>query len=130
MTRAYYVRADDYEVYEIYFVERDIEARRAAMDEFDIEEMSSIECKRVPELDKYAGVKGGIPPKTLMNVLGFGYHCENCCGVISGTDPIICADYHSIYHDQATKYCHLGYNIQESTLGRSAYFCSKDCLGS
>jgi hypothetical protein len=74
--KAYDVQSDEYGTIE--FARYSVVARRDGANELNIDFEDVVSCRRVPELDKYAGVKGGVPMKVLVEEHGWSQECGSC----------------------------------------------------
>ncbi|WP_195723722.1 hypothetical protein [Ewingella americana] len=83
--KAFSVQADEYGC--IVFAKSGIVARRQGANELDTEFSLIESCRRVPALDKYAGVKGGVPWKVLVEEHDWSQECQYCCRRVSNDEP-------------------------------------------
>ncbi len=74
--RAYSVQSDD--VGCIQFAKNNVEARRNGAGELDVDFSDIVSCRLAPALDKYAGVKGGVPWKVLVEEHDWTQECGYC----------------------------------------------------
>lgn len=74
--KAYSVQGNEYGV--IAFAASGVVARREGANELNIEFEDVESCTRMPGLDEYAGVKGGVPMKVLVEQYGWSQECGYC----------------------------------------------------
>lgn len=85
--KAYSVQGDEYGV--IAFALSGVVARREGANELNIEFSQVESCRRIPELDDFAGKPGGVPMQLLVEEHGWSQECGYC--------------ERRVYHDQAAR---------------------------
>lgn len=83
--KAYSVQGNEYGVIE--FANYSVAARRQGANELNIEFDDVESCTRVPELDKYAGRKGGVPFRVLVEEHGWSQECGYCERRVFNDEP-------------------------------------------
>lgn len=74
--KAYSVQGNEHGVIE--FARHSVVARRNGAAELGIEFEDVESCRRVPALDKFAGVKGGVPMRVLVEEHEWSQECGYC----------------------------------------------------
>lgn len=74
--KAYNVQGNEYGT--IVFSLHNVVARREGAEELNIEFEDVESCRRIPELDGYANVDGGVPMKVLVEEHGWMQECGYC----------------------------------------------------
>lgn len=74
--KAYSVQGNEYGT--IAFATSGVVARREGANELSIEFADVESCRRVPALDAYAGQRGGVPMRVLVEAHGWGADCGYC----------------------------------------------------
>lgn len=74
--KAYSVQGNEYGV--IAFASSNVVARREGANELNIEFSDVESCRRLPELDGYAGRPGGVPWRLLVEEHDWSQECGHC----------------------------------------------------
>lgn len=83
--KAFSVQGDEYGC--IVFAKTHVVARRQGANELDTEFGMIESCRRMPALDAYASVKGGVPWKVLVEQHGWSQECPYCSSRVDDDAP-------------------------------------------